>query len=358
MNEKNIKNIIRNIVNETLDMMQEAHDRGEWWIDESGQTTFADIDVGDSGHEAIVIEHLTREILSFFEIEADEMGNISEYEESILETLQSQNNWTPEDESQWNSSGPSEVIVRKLIEGGAFKDAKQAEDAVYIAYGSNTRDARDYAMKHWNWKIMKTVGKRIEIQTWHLKPEDLSIIVNGIWDIMGEEDLEDTNDTDNIVGDDGYPGPRINVTVQATGKVFYDIPLAVMEKKMPQTLRNYQSGVDVGYTESLNEDYHHLHKEYRLYEGNKHIVAAFDDGSRLSFEVHFRNNHGEDRDKWRRKAFTTWKSCANELHSDVELTEVGNPVEKSWKECFKEALKHPKMKEFIRSNHHQKIFGT
>jgi hypothetical protein len=74
------------------------------------------------------------------------------------------------------------------------------------------------------------------------------------------------------------------------------------------------------------------------------------------FEVHFRNNHGEDRDKWRRKAFTKWKSLANEIHRDVPLNEVGNPIQKSWKQAFEEALKHPELQEFVRKNSHQRIF--
>ena len=108
----------------------------------------------------------------------------------------------------------------------------------------------------------------------------------------------------------------------------------------------------------LNEEksFHHLHKEYRMYEGNNHIIAVFEDNSRLMFEVHFHNNHGEHRDKWRRKAFSTWKSVANELHRDVQLTEAGNPIQKTWKECFEEALKHPKLNEFIRMEHHQPVF--
>ena len=72
---------------------------------------------------------------------------------------------------------------------------------------------------------------------------------------------------------------------------------------------------------------HHLHKEYRLYEGKDHIYSVFEDGSRLMFEVHYHDTHGEDREKWRRKAFTKWKSLANETYRDVQLTEVGNPVQ-------------------------------
>jgi hypothetical protein len=108
--------------------------------------------------------------------------------------------------------------------------------------------------------------------------------------------------------------------------------------------------------ERINEDLHHLHKEYRMYEGFNNIVAIFEDNSKLTFEVHYHNKHKEDRDKHRRRAFTTWKSLASKIHGDVQLNEVGNPMQKSWKQCFEEALKDPKMKEYIRTEKHQKVF--
>ena len=108
--------------------------------------------------------------------------------------------------------------------------------------------------------------------------------------------------------------------------------------------------------ENLNEDYHFHHNDYRMYEGTREIFAVFEDNSRLTFEVHFRNAHGEDREGWRKKAMTTWKSLANELHRDVQLSDACNPIQKSWKECFEAALSHPKMKGYIRAHPHHKIF--
>jgi hypothetical protein len=108
--------------------------------------------------------------------------------------------------------------------------------------------------------------------------------------------------------------------------------------------------------EVLSEDYHRYHKDYRLYEGNRHIVAIFEDNTRLAFEVHFRNNHGEDKELWRERACSRWKSLANKLHSDVQLSEGGNPIEKTWKECFEEALNSPELKEFIRKSPHNAVY--
>ena len=362
-NVEKLRTLVRAIVTETINVMSEEHERGEWWIDEGGQATYCDNQVVDQGHEAVVAQSLIREVLSHFGIDEDEPSELADYEESIKESLMSDGRLSEDEIAIWDNmgdakvkGGPADIIIQKLLEDKAYTDPKQAEDAVYIAYGSHNRDARDYAMRYWRWKIMKTSGNEIEIQTWHLKPEDLDAIVRGVWEIIGEDDSENPEDSDNEVGEDGYPGPRLNVTVQASGKRFSDIPLAVLEKKMPSSLINYRSGGDVGWTENINEDYHHLHKEYRLYEGNRHIVAVFEDNSRLKFEVHFRENRGEDREKHRRKAFSKWKTLANEIHGDVQLTEVGNPVQKTWKDSFKEALKHPDLQEYMRHSPHHKVF--
>jgi hypothetical protein len=344
-------------VNET-ESLQEAHSRGEWWIDESGSTIFADGNVGESNHEAVVITSIAHEILSHFGIDVDDAGTLGEYEDNIKETLIDDDRLSEDEIAQWDRNALS-VIVTKLIEDKAFGngDLKQTQDAVHLAYGNTFHDARDYAMQYWRWKVMKTHGGEIEIQTWHLTPDDLGIIVRGVWDIMEEPDEDD--DSDSNIGEDGYPGPRVNVTVQASGKRFSDIPLAVLEKKMPQNLHNYQSGVHVGYTESITEEFHHLHKEYRLYEGNRHIIALFEDGTRLKFEIHFRDKHGPDREKWRHRAFTTWKSVANEIRkASEELDEVGNSNPKSWRSCFKEALEDPRMKDYMRKNSHRRIFDN
>lgn len=362
----NIHRIIKQIVSETINVMSEAHDRGEWWIDDTGGTTYCDNNVVDQGHESVVIQYVAHEILSHFDIDEDEPGTLDNYEDYIKQSLMDDERLDQNEIDGWDNikgsgyAGPAEIIAKKLLEDKVFTDKKQAMDAVFIAYGSS-KDARDYAMKYWNWKIMKTAGNEIEIQTWHLKPSDLQIIVRGISDIMQDHDDSDEDDSDNEIGDDGFKGPRVNVTVQAAGKRYRNIPLEVLEKYLPQKIQAYKSGVDVGYNESINEEksYHHHHKDYNLYEGNRHIVAIFEDNSRLAFEVHFRNAKGEDKEKRRRKAFSTWKSIANEIRRDsTQINENGNQVQKSWKKCFEEALQDPKLREFIHSKPHQKIYPS
>lgn len=362
MKKTQIKYLIESIVKETLGMMQEEHQRGEWWIDQYGDVDFADGDIGDANHEGVVIRTLAAEILEHFGVNDfdPEGGYLSEQEEEIKQALLDDDRLSEEELAIWDNQGsggqgPAAIILKKLIEDHVYPDPKQAEDALFIAYGSNTRDARNYAMKHWKWKIMKASGgQNIEIMTWHLTADDLAIVVKGIWEIMEESNEDDPEDSDNEVGEDNYKGPRINLSVYASGKRFTDIPLAVLEKKLPSAINTYGTGA--GMKENIQEEFHHLHKEYRLYEGRNKIVAIFEDNSRIAFEVHFRDNHGEDREKWRHKALTSWKSLANEIHRDVQLSEVGNPIEKTWKECFREALKDPKMKEYMRAPHHQRVF--
>ena len=213
-------------------------------------------------------------------------------------------------------------------------------------------------MEHEKWKKMKASKDKIEIFTHKLGSDDLCIIIQGIEKIMGVEKTED--DPDAIVQKDGYAGPRVDIHLKQKSKSFKNVPLAVLKKCLPSNTKNYESGKDSKMAVPLAEakSLHYLHKEYRLLEGKDHIYALFNDGTRLVFEVHFHNAHGEDRDKWRRKAFSKWRSLANEIHNDVQLTEVGNPIRPSWKESFDLALKDSRMEEFIRTEQHQRVFDV
>ena len=210
-------------------------------------------------------------------------------------------------------------------------------------------------MEHEKWKKMSATNEKITITTWELRAEDLRIILQGIKGIMGVENT--TKDPDADVGKDGYAGPRVDLYITNGKKLFKDVPLALLQRCLPSNMKNYENGKKPDLAGPVNEEksYHHLHRDYRMYEGDNHVHAIFEDGTRLVFEVHFHDTHGEDRDKWRRRAFSKWKTLANEIHKDVKLTEVGNPVQLSWKQSFAEALEHPDIQEFIRNpeKHHR-----
>lgn len=358
MQIKLLKKLIKRIVSESMDMMRESHDRGEWWIESDGNITYADGDFSDADHETVVIKDLCHEILSHFGIE-EINGLLGDYENDIKRILLNDGRLTEKELEDWEQSSgskcPYTIILNKLIEDKLYSTPEQTQEALSIAYNSGG-DPRDYAMKYWNWKIMKTFGSNIEIQTWHLKPDDLGIIVRGVEEIINWDE-DNPDDPDNEIGEDNFTGPRVNVTVQSLGKRYVNIPLEILKKKVPTSLLNYRSGVNLGIREGIDKkNYHHFHNEYRLYEGHNKVIAVFEDNSRLSFKIHYRDNHGEDKEKWRKKACTTWKSLANEIHGDVQLSDGCNPIQKSWKESFEEALNHPKLKEFIITYPHKKVF--
>jgi hypothetical protein len=343
----NIHEIIKKAVTNTIN---ESFATGEYWITDDGSTIYCDIDVSDQGHQGVIIEHCAREILSHFGIDVDESGLLGAYEESIKEILIDDGRLSEEEINEWNTKSPSEIILRKLIEDKVYPDEKQASEALYIAYGgTSSRDPRDYGMEYLHYKIAKTFGQRMEVQTWTLTEKDLSIIVRGLNDIW-EDDSED-NDKPEDERD------LVNVTVIRTGKVYHDIPLTVLEKGLVSRAIGFRKD-QPWMAESINEDYHHSHSEYRLLEGDRLITAIFNDNSRLQFEIHFRDKKGRlEKEKYRKQAVSKWKSLAAKIYKENDtLDEVGNQHTITWKEAFSLALQEPELKEFIRDNHHQQIY--
>jgi hypothetical protein len=114
------------------------------------------------------------------------------------------------------------------------------------------------------------------------------------------------------------------------------------------SIRDDTSGREVRVNESriLFENFQE-NKEWFVYEGSNNITVIFEDNSRQTFKIHFHKSRGPDRDKWRTKAARTWKKLAMEFRKNAGLTEVGNPIVIPWQQCFKEALNHPEMKEYV-----------
>ena len=216
--------------------------------------------------------------------------------------------------------------------------------------------ADENLMEDSNWKIMESSGNKIEISTYEFSAADLKLIIGGIEKILGVENT--TDDPDAVMGKDGYAGPRIDIHLGKKKKTFQNVPLGVLKNCLPSQVKQYEDGNQPDPATPVNEDYHYNHKEYRLFEAHDKIVAIFEDNSRLEFEVHFHNKHGPDREKWRRHAFSKWKSIANEIHRDVQLTEVGNPQQYTWKESFSRALRDERLREFIRTEDHKRVFDS
>lgn len=55
------------------------------------------------------------------------------------------------------------------------------------------------------------------------------------------------------------------------------------------------------------------------------------------------------------KVSRSWISAAKRIRNNPDLNEIGNPIQKSWAQCFKEALKDPKVSGFVESFEESKI---
>jgi hypothetical protein len=234
MKTNHLRTLVRAIICETLQQLNEA-ENGEWWIYPGGDAQFADGDVGDSGHEGYVIEHVAREIYEHFigYEPGDQMGYLSQYEDYLFKSLQSEGRLTEQDIETWERGrGPTEVLIAKLLEDKVYNSPNQAQDAVYIAYGSSSKDARDYAMKYLGWKRMTTSRNYgTDIQTWFLRDSDLKDIKRGIYDAWAGDD-EDEDEASH----------EVTIEVRANNKTFSGIPLSELETATVSDLATYQRG--------------------------------------------------------------------------------------------------------------------
>jgi hypothetical protein len=76
---------------------------------------------------------------------------------------------------------------------------------------------------------------------------------------------------------------------------------------------------------------------------------------KIWFEVNYNGvckndgNNRENMSKWANKASRTWSKIAKDKYNNPELNEVGNPIKKSWEECFMEAINSEELKPYIKN---------
>lgn len=189
---------------------------GEYWINDSGQSMYADGDIGDMNHEAHVIQGLTRRILSDLGVEFNEDAeyapDMTDLEEEIRAAL----------EIDEDVADVAVAMVERLR--ATFPAEGQAEAAVNVTWGGIGKgvisDARDYALKYDGWKRVK--GNNIE--TWTLTATDLGNIASGLWD--ADSEIPD--------------GARFDIDVRSNQRFYQDVPMWVIRKRNPAALREYQ----------------------------------------------------------------------------------------------------------------------
>lgn len=185
---------------------------GEWWIDDSGTALYADGDVGDMGHEAYVIDMLTRRLLDALDIDTrdEHVGNLSDKENRKLIQARMK-------EEEFDGT------LEEFIEQAAktiWEDPKQREAAIDITDGRG--DARKYGMQYDGW--VRVAGHGFEC--WELTKGVLKNMGDGLYDAIGDGEE---------IGDDEI----FEIYVHKTGTHYTDVPWHVINGGEPGALRVY-----------------------------------------------------------------------------------------------------------------------
>lgn len=197
---------------------------GEWWIDDSGQTMYADIDIGDKGHEMFVIEHAQSLLIpaqyhtysehpwqDFLNTLAEDLLDEAHANENLKTHIE---NYVGNDLA---SIDAKELIDQGYIEDYILEEFKPNKQLLDIAVGRG--DVRLFGVKELGWK--RVMNKFVE--TWFFRPEDCSVIARGLGDIAQDDEDGTTKWT---------------IEVRSANKVYANIPLMVIEKG-PVAVSNY-----------------------------------------------------------------------------------------------------------------------
>jgi hypothetical protein len=184
--------------------------RGEYWFDEHGNAQYADGDMGGMGHEDYVILRCGNEVLNYFNLEfdGDFHGDLSSKEDEIISVIKNKVG----DSCGDIEDDPASAIIKYLVTFYKMPEQK-ADELVLTAYGSRG-DAREYAIKNWNW--IRVHGPNIEVNK--LNTETLKKVAEGIRDAL-EQEGEMYEDDSYEKADRGvynistYTGKRYSITL-------------------------------------------------------------------------------------------------------------------------------------------------
>lgn len=181
--------------------------QGEYWITDYGEVYYADGDIGDQNHESIALDSIYNELADDFGIDYDNSDPdqlIAEILQKIMDDAES-----PQERQQFQAmadNNPQELIANQLMAMGD----RNAKFKIACAFGRG--DAREYAVKVWNWR--RVHGHDIECR--QLTPQDMKEIARGLHEILDQESSFDDTSSDE---DDmefhisTWAGPRYSVTL-------------------------------------------------------------------------------------------------------------------------------------------------
>jgi hypothetical protein len=149
---------------------------GEYWIDETGSSVYADADIGDVSHEGYVMNLVQHHIVDHFGYLQFDQGEYVDFEGFKKKLVA--------DIVEEKDLDPMEIDDDEVFQD-ALKEEGITEEQIDIAEGGG--DARVYAMKNMGWKAIR--GHHVE--SWTLTPHDMQVIARGIEDILeGEGDID------------------------------------------------------------------------------------------------------------------------------------------------------------------------
>lgn len=159
---------------------------GEYWIDESGRSMYADGDVGEYDHSTHVREQIASDYFEMSETDLYEIMNMSDEELSA------------------KGMSPEEINVIK-----------------------DREDPRTYAMKNWGWVRIQDKY----VQAWVITSTILKNIAEGLFDAFGNEAFNKQYEIESL----------------SRNKIYSSVPYEVIDSGKPGALRYYEYGA-IAYT--------------------------------------------------------------------------------------------------------------
>jgi hypothetical protein len=191
-------------------LLENSNFRGEYWI-QDGYVQFADGDVGDLNHEAIVIQNAAGQVLSEIGIDADE-PYLEDMKDEIYEAIQ---DGLPDEIREKYEN--IEITIQDCLKyyGKHVLHNAKFDELVDAAY--DRIDVRRFAMREWGWKAIR--GNVVD--TWNITPKDLSQISSGLYEAYSHE--IDTYDSEKL-DEHGNKGPYFDMEVYSRGDYYSDVP--------------------------------------------------------------------------------------------------------------------------------------
>jgi hypothetical protein len=253
----------------------------EYWIQDGGDVDYADGDIGDMNHEAIVIRTVQGRIIDTASSKYHLRNNHGGYFDADSQWDEFQNALAMEFAKEMIEAKPAN---QKKIEKSVHYDPEPFFKAALKQCGvkqpeydvaNGVGDARDYAMERWGWKTYRNGN----VDTWRLTRKDMQDIIKG---------LDAISDADGW-SEKKFKKYRFTINVFSTKKHFY-LTVEQMEKWIsnPTATIAQDSATDIyGANQDLAKSLMHPHYH------NRPGVNPFGDSVLYSFKAFLESINGK-----------------------------------------------------------------